>query len=62
MLDTEHLEYLLIVAVLNTRVDQQRLFYRRRNDAVVEFLYQPSLNIDGIWGGYTGEGVKTILP
>jgi acetylornithine deacetylase/succinyl-diaminopimelate desuccinylase-like protein len=20
------------------------------------------LNIDGIWGGYTGEGVKTILP
>jgi len=31
-------------------------------DAVVEFLYQPSLNIDGIWGGYTGEGVKTILP
>ncbi|MDJ0751237.1 MAG: peptidase dimerization domain-containing protein [Woeseiaceae bacterium] len=32
------------------------------NDAVVEFLYQPSLNIDGIWGGYTGEGVKTILP
>jgi acetylornithine deacetylase/succinyl-diaminopimelate desuccinylase-like protein len=31
-------------------------------DAVVEFLYQPSLNIDGIWAGYTGEGVKTILP
>ena len=31
-------------------------------DAVIEFLYQPSLNIDGIWGGYTGEGVKTILP
>ncbi len=31
-------------------------------DAVVELLYQPTLNIDGIWGGYTGEGVKTILP
>ncbi len=31
-------------------------------EAMVEFLYQPSLNIDGIWGGYTGEGVKTILP
>jgi len=31
-------------------------------DAVVEFLYQPSLNINGIWSGYTGEGVKTILP
>ena len=31
-------------------------------DAVVELLYQPTLNIDGIWGGYTEEGVKTILP
>ena len=31
-------------------------------DALVELLYQPTLNIDGIWGGYTGEGVKTILP
>jgi acetylornithine deacetylase/succinyl-diaminopimelate desuccinylase-like protein len=32
------------------------------NDAVIEYLYQPTLNIDGIWSGYTGEGVKTILP
>jgi len=32
------------------------------NDAVIEFLYQPTMNIDGIWGGYTEEGVKTILP
>ena len=31
-------------------------------DAVIELLYQPTLNIDGIWGGYTGEGTKTILP
>ena len=31
-------------------------------DALVELLYQPTLNIDGIWGGYTEEGVKTILP
>jgi len=31
-------------------------------DAVIEYLYQPTLNIDGIWSGYTGEGVKTILP
>jgi len=31
-------------------------------DAIVESLYVPSLNVDGIWSGYTGEGVKTILP
>lgn len=31
-------------------------------EATLELLYQPTLNIDGIWGGYTGEGVKTILP
>ena len=31
-------------------------------DAIVESLYIPSLNVDGMWSGYTGEGVKTILP
>ena len=31
-------------------------------DAAVEYLYTTTLNIDGIWGGYTGEGTKTILP
>ncbi|MBT3327262.1 MAG: M20/M25/M40 family metallo-hydrolase [Gemmatimonadales bacterium] len=31
-------------------------------DAIMRYLYHPTLNIDGIWGGYTGEGVKTILP
>lgn len=31
-------------------------------EAIVESLYMPSLNVDGIWSGYTGEGVKTILP
>ena len=25
-------------------------------DALIELLYQPTLNIDGIWGGYTEEG------
>jgi acetylornithine deacetylase/succinyl-diaminopimelate desuccinylase-like protein len=28
----------------------------------LELTYTPTLNIDGIYAGYTGEGVKTILP
>jgi acetylornithine deacetylase/succinyl-diaminopimelate desuccinylase-like protein len=31
-------------------------------DAAFNLLFNTSLNIDGIWGGYTGAGVKTILP
>lgn len=31
-------------------------------DAIVEYLYMPTLNVDGIWGGYIGEGSKTVLP
>jgi acetylornithine deacetylase/succinyl-diaminopimelate desuccinylase-like protein len=27
-----------------------------------KLLFSPTLNIDGIWGGYTGEGTKTLLP
>ncbi len=31
-------------------------------DVLPELIYTPTMNIDGIWAGYTGEGVKTILP
>jgi acetylornithine deacetylase/succinyl-diaminopimelate desuccinylase-like protein len=31
-------------------------------DVLHELIYTPSMNVDGIWGGYTEEGVKTILP
>jgi len=64
-------ESLLINAGIEDRDDEQlqRLLsvdhwidHKTGTDAVLEFLYQPTLNIDGIWAGYTGEGVKTILP
>lgn len=31
-------------------------------DAVLRYLFAPTLNINGIWSGYTGEGGMTILP
>lgn len=31
-------------------------------DAALEYLFTTTMNIDGIWGGYTDEGTKTILP
>lgn len=31
-------------------------------EALLRYLYSTTLNVDGIWAGYTGEGVKTILP
>ena len=31
-------------------------------ESLLEYLFNTTLNVDGIWGGYTGPGVKTILP
>lgn len=31
-------------------------------EALIKYLYSPTLNIDGIWGGYIGPGTKTVLP
>ncbi|MFX1598660.1 MAG: M20/M25/M40 family metallo-hydrolase [Promethearchaeota archaeon] len=31
-------------------------------EALLKYLYTPSLNIDGIWSGYIGPGTKTVLP
>ncbi len=30
--------------------------------AIRKYLSSPTLNINGIWGGYTGPGTKTLLP
>lgn len=31
-------------------------------EAIMRSLYHPTLNVNGIWSGYTGEGGKTVLP
>lgn len=31
-------------------------------DLLEKFLYSSTLNIDGVWGGHTGPGTKTVLP
>lgn len=31
-------------------------------DALIEYLFGTTLNVDGMWAGYTGPGMKTILP
>lgn len=31
-------------------------------ELLLKYLFSTTLNIDGIWGGYTGPGTKTVLP
>jgi acetylornithine deacetylase/succinyl-diaminopimelate desuccinylase-like protein len=31
-------------------------------EALLRYLFTTTLNIDGMWSGYTGPGMKTILP
>jgi acetylornithine deacetylase/succinyl-diaminopimelate desuccinylase-like protein len=33
-----------------------------KREALRRLWFEPSLNIDGLWAGYTGPGTKTILP
>jgi acetylornithine deacetylase/succinyl-diaminopimelate desuccinylase-like protein len=31
-------------------------------ESLVRYLFDTTINVDGIWGGYSGPGVKTVLP
>lgn len=31
-------------------------------ESLMEYLFNTTLNVDGMWSGYTGPGMKTILP
>ncbi len=44
------------------KVDKFVVDEKDRETLLKKLLYTSTLNIDGIWGGYTGEGSKTLLP
>jgi acetylornithine deacetylase/succinyl-diaminopimelate desuccinylase-like protein len=31
-------------------------------ESLIRYLFDTTLNVDGIWGGYSGPGTKTVLP
>lgn len=48
---------------LNERLYATRFLHDARGaDAVRQLMWTPTLNIDGIWGGYTGPATKTVMP
>lgn len=48
---------------LNKRFYATRFIHGKPGrDALRDLLWKPTLNIDGIWGGYIGPATKTIVP
>ena len=48
---------------LNKRFYDNRFIHGKTGrDALRDLLWKPTLNIDGIWGGYIGPATKTIVP
>jgi len=64
--DVELLERLMDTFTPEAELDQyglKRFKYDLSGvDLMRKYLYQPTLNIDGIISGHTGEGTKTLLP
>lgn len=66
------LEDELLVQKLSTTFDEEEIKERMRVDRFIDdlhgvdalrkYLFSPTLNINGIWSGYTGPGTKTLLP
>lgn len=51
------------IMYLNKRFYATRFIHGKPGrDALRDLLWKPTLNIDGIWGGYTGPATKTIVP
>jgi acetylornithine deacetylase/succinyl-diaminopimelate desuccinylase-like protein len=65
---TERMKYGLARVVLNKEEFEQAFELKLKkgmslSEALLEVFYRPTLNIDGLWSGYTVEnGVKTIVP
>ncbi|QNL43936.1 M20/M25/M40 family metallo-hydrolase [Oscillibacter hominis] len=48
---------------LNERLYASRFLHDMHGEeAVRKLMWTPTLNIDGIWGGYTGPATKTVIP
>ena len=59
----------MVPAWTASEADQRKAFGVERwiggmtgSDALMAYLFNTTLNVDGIWSGYTGVGMKTILP
>ena len=65
---TEKTRHGLAKAVFNKEKFEETLYLKLKKDmniskALQELYYKPTLNIDGLWSGYTVEkGIKTIVP